>query len=379
MDKKTFFQSRSKSVFAENENYFLNVNLENNTELFLENDVRRIINLDEQTTKERNESLLYRPITKINFLSILDGYSKNDIENTNIELKEMLNGSSLTFNENTNTLNKTEDTLLELFDIYVCYPKYTSIGNNQYNVELIPIISNNQLSIHKCGFDKNIFFDTTYLMKTKRNIVLNNIIDEVFNLPIMDLYLYFDLKINSQFNLEDLTTNQEQLGDKLLNGNFNGGVIEFNRDTFEFNLIKEPKVIFNTNVIKQNINGSTELKTIKFFYKPYHKIKIREFSSYIEQGNQNTIAPEYAINSNNNTVIWRDVLDNGFIEPDTGLGVDFPFVNNTHYVYENINFLIKPQMSDFETNELFTYLKIGFNQVVNKANNDDLLKEVTCV
>ena len=37
---------------------------------------------------------------------------------------------------------------------------------------------------------------------------------------------------------------------------------------------------------------------------------------------------------------WRDVYDHGFIDPD-GFGTNYPFLNNMHYVKNDINFYLR--------------------------------------
>ena len=37
---------------------------------------------------------------------------------------------------------------------------------------------------------------------------------------------------------------------------------------------------------------------------------------------------------------WRDLYDHGYIDPD-GYGVNHPFINNIHYVKNDINFYLR--------------------------------------
>lgn len=69
------------------------------------------------------------------------------------------------------------------------------------------------------------------------------------------------------------------------------------------------------------------------------------FSDYIEEYDKSQISgvPNYAyFSETNNTFIWRDLYEYGFIDTD-GRGVDFPFMNGKHYPYENYIFRLIPE------------------------------------
>jgi hypothetical protein len=85
-----------------------------------------------------------------------------------------------------------------------------------------------------------------------------------------------------------------------------------------------------------------------YYYQPHYKMTLRVFSDYIEQGDKKTIdnVPRYAFFSeSNNSFIWRDLYDYGFIDAD-GLGVDYPFMNGRHYPYDNFIFRLIPEGSN---------------------------------
>jgi hypothetical protein len=41
---------------------------------------------------------------------------------------------------------------------------------------------------------------------------------------------------------------------------------------------------------------------------------------------------------------WRDLYDHGFIDPD-GNGTNFPYLNDIHYVVNDINFYLRNEKS----------------------------------
>ncbi len=78
------------------------------------------------------------------------------------------------------------------------------------------------------------------------------------------------------------------------------------------------------------------------YYKPFYKIDIKKFSNNIEIGNTGTTLgiPSYSeIVDDQGNRKWKDLLDVGFTED--GEGVDYPFVNDHHYLYNNYNLYIR--------------------------------------
>ena len=88
-----------------------------------------------------------------------------------------------------------------------------------------------------------------------------------------------------------------------------------------------------------------------YIYKPHHKIQIREFSNYVEQGyyginngtELNTInIPEYSEKIGTTVYLWRDLFDIG-MNDSTKPPINFPFLNGCHYLYRNICFPVRRQ------------------------------------
>jgi|LauGreDrversion4_2_1035121.scaffolds.fasta_scaffold00077_23 hypothetical protein len=86
-----------------------------------------------------------------------------------------------------------------------------------------------------------------------------------------------------------------------------------------------------------------------YYYKVHHPIKIRDFSDYIEEGSVKNVddIPNYSYYSTNkNVFIWRDLYPYGFIDSE-GIGTNFPFLNGTHYPYDNYIFRIIPEGTNY--------------------------------
>lgn len=69
------------------------------------------------------------------------------------------------------------------------------------------------------------------------------------------------------------------------------------------------------------------------------------FSDYIETGNVGSVqnVPSWSYFSNiDQQFRWRDIYTYGFID-ENGLGVDYPFLNSSHYPFGNIVFKLIPE------------------------------------
>lgn len=108
------------------------------------------------------------------------------------------------------------------------------------------------------------------------------------------------------------------------------------------------KITYNENVFDINITGeSIAVNPLGFYYKTHFPLQIKAFSTYIEEGDaeNTTNIPNYAVfNKSENSFIWRDIYQYGFIDND-GVGVDYPFLNGAHYPYRNTIFRLIPEGS----------------------------------
>ena len=121
-------------------------------------------------------------------------------------------------------------------------------------------------------------------------------------------------------------------GDKL-----RGAFTEYNKYDLKERTISEitHSFRFNGNVFF-NLDGEGG-----YTYKPHYPVQIRTYSDYIESGDPRKIAnvPDYATYFEiEKTWKWRDIYDIGFIEGNTG--VDYPFLNASHYPMTDISFFV---------------------------------------
>lgn len=138
--------------------------------------------------------------------------------------------------------------------------------------------------------------------------------------------------------------NNIKYNDKL----FDGDIVEYNQKSLLETKLED--VYHRINLTEREDDGKLE----GYFYKTHYLYKIRDFSTYISEGTTATTynIPYYAIeeirvdsSGNTNTtgsLIWRDLLDKGYIDGGDA-GVDLPFVNGRHYIFNNIRYYLRRQ------------------------------------
>jgi len=135
------------------------------------------------------------------------------------------------------------------------------------------------------------------------------------------------------------------------NGTLWGAFVEYNPKEMKERIISESfhKMVSNKNDFDHGqftgstYSGATEDNPIGLYYQPHYRIKLRELSPYTETSDTNKIdnLPENARYFPNEKLWrWRDLYDNGYIDTD-GYGVDYPYINDSHYIKNNINFYLR--------------------------------------
>lgn len=126
---------------------------------------------------------------------------------------------------------------------------------------------------------------------------------------------------------------------------FYGDVVEYNKFEVKENILGEVSHRFNT--LNREGSGTSGLgvgpRQEGYYYKAHDLIRIRDFSSYVEQGDIHTIdMPDYREDLGDGRFLWRDMLEIGFNDARDRV-LDYPFVNGCHYMYQNYCFDVKRQ------------------------------------
>lgn len=158
--------------------------------------------------------------------------------------------------------------------------------------------------------------------------------------------------VNPQYNftyVESLEKNDELDGD----------LCEWNNYEQTERVISElyHKIKFNPFLFDINQDQTTSQSNQRgYYYKPHHKVTIKVFSDYIEEGDKKQVVdvPNYAyFSTTTNQFRWRDLYPYGFVD-SSGLGVDYPFLNGVHYPYENFIFRIIPEGTNYTEQTIIT-------------------------
>jgi hypothetical protein len=92
-----------------------------------------------------------------------------------------------------------------------------------------------------------------------------------------------------------------------------------------------------------------------YYYQTHYPITLKVFSDYTESAGSTFVegVPNYAYFSNNlQQWIWRDIYSYGYID-SLGRGVDYPFLNESHYPFTNIPFRLYPEGASFDITDLY--------------------------
>lgn len=238
------------------------------------------------------------------------------------------------------------------------------------------MLNDNDYDIYPLAFSKNIFNDENYQVVINQDIDLTDLTDNLGR-PLSEIYLTFlktssgnmftpvksglDLeflqgnlneevsnarRIHNGINDPNYFTSQVPLESNLTvnNGEFYGDVVEYNSFELRETVLAEVMHIFNTNDRESTYSGvASGPRRESYLYNPHHRVKIKEFSLYIEQGDDNTVGiPDYATDLGDGRIIWRDLLDVGIYDGE-GDFLDYPFTNGCHYIHQNVCFMTKRQ------------------------------------
>jgi hypothetical protein len=245
-----------------------------------------------------------------------------------------------------------------------------------------PVIETDDYEIYKLAFSESIFTDDIYQFTFNEDINVDGLVDNLSR-PLSELYLTMvkttsngiftsvssGLEVNHIPELNNGNSNPFlnnipviqkihnvvavdvpvsaiplETNVTIGNNDYYGDVVEYNTTTVQEVVLGDVYHRFNT------VNRETTSNSIVsgprpegYFYKAHQLIRIRDFSSYIEEGTTATAGkPDYSTDLGDGRYLWRDLLDIGRIDikKDT---VNYPFANGCHYIYQNYPFDVRRQ------------------------------------
>jgi hypothetical protein len=276
---------------------------------------------------------------------------------------------------------KTHKVLTNVNDLVVTKAGFEEVPfSNNKKFEFSSLTPNNISRISQ----KNA--STTYTFTTNYDLDINNILDNQKR-PLNEIFLtvinkgysgYFNkpfqgvgTKQGWQFNI--LSLNNKYWEDNNIKSNSNipvssytqtsgsteqfyynldyksgdtmsGDFCEWNNFTQKERIISPyyQKIRYNQDVFKSSSTPTNNPSG--YYYQPHIGMVIRVFSSYIETGDLANVdnVPSWAYYSNNyKRFMWRDLYSYGFVDENLN-GVDYPFLNFSHYPYINTFFRLIP-------------------------------------
>lgn len=155
-----------------------------------------------------------------------------------------------------------------------------------------------------------------------------------------------------------------------------GDFVEYNKKELKervvsgtFHKIYNPTELFDYGQTDDSIySGATKTNPIGLYYQAHHRVKLRELSPYLETAKTNQIynLPENTVyDSDENVWRWRDLYTHGYIDPD-GFGTNFPYVNNIHYIKNEINFYLRNE-------RYYTNKQNGVASFNSRTNTNNLI------
>jgi hypothetical protein len=315
-----------------------------------------------------------------NYYFILDLPNTGSITNTS-RFKKIIDGAESEYYFRIFTKVKTRESEIIETDDYETYQP--GFAENFFNDQIVQFVFNEDIDVSDLTDNLNRPLSELYLtmVKTDSNGLFSRVssgIETPFidNLNTSGINTYLrDVpainKIHNGVNIPFTTFNPLEANVTINNNNslvgnnsYYGDLVEYNINVLNETTLSVVQHRFNTFsrestsplnyvVAPTPINTPTAppVTTLTnlgarqegYFYKAHSLIKIREFSSYIEEGDAFTVGiPDYAVTMPDGRILWRDLLDIGFNDGKEKT-LDYPFLNGVHNMYSNYIFSLKRQ------------------------------------
>lgn len=333
----------------------------------LEYNIKNVLSATEIFDAEREANPIYRIYGRIEYMSLLNGLKLGYTEFEDFFLPQ-----------------KTGDTkcFLNSFRFYLVKPttRYTKIINSsiQYIRYFEVIATHDQFEFYPAGFSNNVYGEQIYAFNLNVDIDVSGYFD-YFKFPVTELYLYVlylptgnEILRYTHFNFSNgvgtkitLNRNVLEIGDRI-----EADKIEYSKPNY-CQIQLEPQIYYITTPVLYN----NENRNILWKYNPFIPLKLRYLSNSLYKANTGSTSyettssiPFYATNLGDGNFVWRDVMPQGYFDPLTGIGVDYPFINKKRYLFTPIIISIVPDLIDYPTTtDPFTSIWVGNDVQTDKT------------
>ena len=367
----------NKNINSINVDTYQRLQLENKQTLITEYNINNVLSATEIFDAEREASNVYRIYGRIEYLSLLNGLSSQYTSLSNFFLPQV-------------TVNSK--TILNSFAFYLVKPgtNYgTFIGNTSQYVRYFDVIATpNDFEIYNAGFSKNVYKEQTYAFSINRDIDIG-IYSDNFGFPLTELFLFavYLPNVNGNQYTESLyrtawdasgSPNKQPIyqtnynvGDRIY-----GDLINYDNQSFT-----QTQITGQTYYIETPYrDDSNYVQSLEWEYNPFISLPLRYFSSSLNQANTGTTVyeqagtiPYYAVSIGDGNYVWREILPQGYFDPASNLGVDYPFVNQKRYLFSSLILSISPSLlPNTNTKNVFEYIKFPDPTSLNISPNSDL-------
>jgi hypothetical protein len=386
VDKNIEIQLGStKNIDSTNVDTYDRIKLDNQRNEILEYNIKNILSITDVFEAERQNIPIYRVYGGIEYISLLNGLLGNyQYLSEYFEPKQY----SDFFN-----LKANRKDIYSSFNFYLLRPigyYYLEDTENEYVVELEVVATPDNFDIFNAGYSRNLFNEPKYGFVVNKDLDISNWIDG-FGFPVTELFLYaqYNKSTTGSYNEEmkeviwfddggsyEIPYNSENLniGDRIYSNKIKYYKSDYLQVTDEMKqyIIETP---YNTG----NVTGDLDWGFLRWKYEPFIPLKLRYFSNEVSKANinsddyeQRSDIPYYATDLGNGNMVWREILKQGYIDPLTGNGVDYPFVNKRRYLFSNIILSIIPDLDDNKTSQIFSEINFDEPSVVNKSPINNL-------
>jgi len=367
MDEHFDIQLGSKrNINSVNTDIFTCIDLKISVKEVLQYNTSNTLSSNDVFDAEREINENYRIYGKIEYISLLNNLLANTPILDDFFIPKMSGNTK---------------TLLNSFNFYLVKPATTGYtqttidGDNTYYVRKFDVITTiNNIDIFPAGFSNNVYNEQTYGFTVNVDIDITGILDQL-GFPLTELYLYADFKTDT--NISKQRTNWDSNGvSTIIPYNYEekvyGDIIQFDRENFAQYAYSAQTHYIN---VKYLTGVGTLFEVLSWKFNPLIPIRLRYFDDSVNKVNINDVSydetskiPYYALSYPDDSGayrIWREIQLQGYIDPTTGLGVDYPFVNNRRYCFNTIIIDIIPNLDHENTNKQFKDLMFGLPTTLN--------------
>jgi len=363
MDKKVeILLNSAKNVDSVDVDTYDKVELANKQSNILEYNVRNVASATEIFDIERQHNQVYRIYGKIEYMSLFNGL-KTDYKWLRDFFNPQVVGSRDIFNT---------------FDFYLVRPHPTDAWGPIYNTTLRKrqfqvVATPNEFELFPVGFANNVYGEQGYAFSFNIDFDISTYFDYL-GFPITELFLYAQYNIGNHIPAETLERTTWSTG----SGNPNtptfttktlniGDDVETSTGSNIYDLVDYSKQLYyqaqyapQTFYVNTPYLIGTTPSSLRWKYNPFIPFRLQYLSEEVYRANTgNTVyeqvqsIPPYAADLGDGNFVWRNILDQGFIDPLTGVGVDYPFVNKRRYLFSSLVLDIVPDLTHTQTRDAF--------------------------